>query len=103
MKVLSMDEILTYVKETTEVEIVNKSWDSIPLFDVPIHQPFKFGVEIVFNSIKEQCSFQMHFPSLYIKANDVMEFYKTIGQVASAIETLNAGLKNNYSSEWVLQ
>jgi len=98
-----MEKILVKIEELTGLKIIDKSFDGIPLFDVPYNQPFKFDVQISFNSIRGACSFQLHFPSLYVKANEVKDFSETINYVASVIEKLNEALKKDYSEEWVLQ
>jgi len=98
-----IDKALMEIKNQTGMEIIDKSFDGIPLFDVPYNQPFKFDVQISFNSIRGACSFQLHFPSLYVKANEVKDFSETINYVASVIEKLNEALKKDYSEEWVLQ
>ncbi len=97
------DEILNDIKETLGMEIINKSNEGIPLFDIPYKQPFKFNLEIVFNSIKGMCSFQLHFPSLYIKANDITAFTKEVNYVSIIIEELNKAIQADYSPEWVQQ
>ena len=55
------------------------------------------------NSIRGACSFQLHFPSLYIKANEVKDFSNEVNFITFLIEGLNKDLKKDYSSEWVLQ
>jgi hypothetical protein len=97
------DEILKDIKEITGLEIINKSNQGIPLFDVPFRQPFSFDVQISYNSIKGMSSFELHFPSLYVKSNNVTDFAKTITYVVDIINSLNEAIKEDYSSEWVKQ
>jgi len=97
-----IDKALIEIKNQTGMEIINKSFDGIPLFDVPYNQPFKFDLQISFNSIRGMCSFQLHFPSLYIKANEVKDFSNEVNFVTFLIEGLNKAIAKDYSSEWVL-
>ena len=85
------------------MEIINESREDIPLFNVPHRQPFKFDLEISYNSIRGQGSFELHFPSLYVKANDVKEFSNQVNFLTFLIENLNKSLRKDFSAEWVLQ
>jgi len=98
-----IDKALMEIKNQTGMEIINKSFDGVPLFDIPYCQPFKFDLQISFNSIRGACSFQLHFPSLYIKANEVKDFSNEVSFISFLIEGLNKDLKKDYSAEWVLQ
>jgi len=97
------DKVLKEIKQLTGMEIVNKSFDGIPLFDIPFKQPFKFNVRISYNSIRGMSSFELHFPSFYVKSDEVIEFSNTISQIAFIINQLNFALRQDYSEEWVKQ
>lgn len=97
------DKLLKEIKDITGIEIINKSREGIPLFDVPYRQPFKFDVQISYNSIKGMGSFELHFPSLYVKSNEVIEFSNVINQVVFIINQLNEVIREDYSNEWVKQ
>lgn len=98
-----MKEIIEKIEEVYGLKITDKSFKDIPLFDLPIHQPFKFNIEINYCSIKSKSCFELHFPSLYINGNKIKEFTEEIIRVKDIINMLNYELKNNFSSEWILQ
>lgn len=98
-----LNKVLEDIKNLTGLEIINKSFEGVSLFNTSNQQPFKFDITIEFNGIKGLCSFELHFPSLYVKAEDITEFSNIINQVVSYINQLNAALKADYSSEWVKQ
>jgi len=97
------NKVLGEIKQLTSMEIINKSFDGIPLFDMPFKQPFKFNIEISFSSLKGTCSFGLHLPSLYVKSEEVIEFSNIINQLTSIINQLNIALKHDYDKEWVKQ
>jgi len=99
----NINKALVDIKSQTGLEIKNESREGIPLFNVPNRQPFKFNLEISYNSIRGQGSFELHFPSLYVKANDVREFSNQVNLLTFLIEDLNKALKKDFSNEWVLQ
>jgi signal recognition particle receptor subunit beta len=96
-------ELLKEIKENTGLEIVDKSFNGVPLFDTPTHQPFDFDVTIEFSGIRGMSDFEVHFPSLYIKSNETDTFAQTITNVTVIVNKLNEALKKEYSSEWVRQ
>ena len=75
----------------------------IPLFKIDTYQPFNFGIEISYNSMRGRSSFELHFPSLYVGSDEVLEFSNIINQVVSYINQLNAALRAEYSDEWLKQ
>lgn len=97
------DKLLQEIKEQSGLEIINKSFEGVPLFHTPHRQPFNFEARISYNGIRGNCSFELYLPSLYIKSNEVSEFARTIHYVASIINRLNETIKEDYSSEWVKQ
>lgn len=108
------DKLLKEIKESTGLNIMNESFEGkslndleknviIPLFKVDTHQPFNFGIEISYNSIRGKGSFELHFPSLYVKSEEVTEFSNEISKVSGIIHKLNEALRLDYSSEWVKQ
>lgn len=97
------NELLESLKEKTGLQIINKSNQGIPLFDIPYRQPFNFGLEISYNGIKSMCSFELHFPSKYIKAEEIEGFGEEVSYIIYIIDKLNKALKEDYSHEWVKQ
>lgn len=97
------EKVLADIKNQTGMDIINESREGIPLFKIPSRQPFKFDLEISYSSIKGRCSFELHFPSLYVKANDVRDFSNEVNFITFLIDNLNKAIKKDYSEEWVLQ
>jgi hypothetical protein len=98
-----MKNLLKEINETIGLEIIEKSFEEIPLFDVSYKQPFKFGIHISYNSIKGQGSFEFNFPSFYVKSFETNSFLEEINKVVEIVNKLNKTLKENYSIEWVRQ